>query len=440
MSSIPGRVAGFGDITIGQTDEIPPAVVRSFIYLEPGDPYSPKALADTRKSIATIPAVGSVRIREADKLDAHGNLPIFVDVTERPKRAGRLLGRATRRSTARQCKTYWEHRNLFGGAERLRLEGRHLPGAAHRRHQDPELRRFRAIRHRRPLRRQLPEAGAGRQPLRPPDRRARDARAGRHRPLRRLYRPLRQRHHRDPPPLQRHLLGPGRCRGREGPDQRRARARSTTRWSASRSRCTTIRPTACSIRRAVSARIAIITPYPTFLGSTVGIDVRPRATVSTYYSLDEDARYILAARVGFGVDRRGEPRRDPGDVALLCRRRRLGARLSLPQPRPARSLRPRRSADAACSRLPGGAHQDHRHHRYRPLRRCRQRPSGRVSGLQADSCNSGRSRPALLHGHRPDPPRRGGSAQPAPGRQARRRSMSASGRPSDAARVLRCSP
>lgn len=118
----PGPLAGFGDVTIGKTDEIPPAVVRSFIYLEPGDPYSPKALSDTRRSIASIPAVGSVRIREDDKLDGYGNLPIFVDVTERPKR---LIGFAARYSTidGPAVKTYWEHRNLFGGAERLRLEG-----------------------------------------------------------------------------------------------------------------------------------------------------------------------------------------------------------------------------------------------------------------------------------------------------------------------------
>ena len=88
----PGPVAGFGDVTIGRTDDVPPEVVRSFIYLEPGDPYSPKALADTRKSIATIPAIGSVRIREGERLDAAGNLPLFVEVTERPKRADRLLG------------------------------------------------------------------------------------------------------------------------------------------------------------------------------------------------------------------------------------------------------------------------------------------------------------------------------------------------------------
>ncbi len=117
----PGPVAGFGDITIGGTVDVPPAVVRSFIYLEPGDPYSPKALADTRKSITSIPAIGSARIREDDKLDGNGNLPLFVEVTERPKR---LIGFSARYSTVDgpAVKTYWEHRNLFGGAERLRLE------------------------------------------------------------------------------------------------------------------------------------------------------------------------------------------------------------------------------------------------------------------------------------------------------------------------------
>lgn len=117
----PGPVAGFGEVSVGESGDIPQAVVRSFIYLEPGDPYSPKEITDTRKSIATIPAVGGVRIRESKTLDGSGNLPIFVEVTERPKR---VVGFSARYSTidGPAVKTYWEHRNLFGGAERLRLE------------------------------------------------------------------------------------------------------------------------------------------------------------------------------------------------------------------------------------------------------------------------------------------------------------------------------
>ncbi len=118
----PGPLAGFGEVTVSGTQDVDPAVIRSFIYLEPGEPYSPKALADTRKSVATITALGSVRIREGKALDANGNLPLFVEVTERPKH---LVGFSARYSTVDgpALKTYWEHRNLFGGAEKLRLEG-----------------------------------------------------------------------------------------------------------------------------------------------------------------------------------------------------------------------------------------------------------------------------------------------------------------------------
>ena len=116
-----GRKAGFGEITVTSPQTINPSIVRSYIYLEDGQPYTPKDVADTRKSIAKIPAVGSVRIREAASLDANNNLPLSVDVTERPRH---LLGAAARYSTidGPALKTYWEDRNLFGGAERLRLD------------------------------------------------------------------------------------------------------------------------------------------------------------------------------------------------------------------------------------------------------------------------------------------------------------------------------
>lgn len=117
----PGPVAPVGDITVSGTENVDPAVVRSYIYLEPGDAYSPEALAETRKSIGTIQALSSVRIREAETLDAAGRLPIFVEVTERKPR---VIGFSARYSTidGPALHGYWEHRNLFGGAERLRFE------------------------------------------------------------------------------------------------------------------------------------------------------------------------------------------------------------------------------------------------------------------------------------------------------------------------------
>ena len=118
----PGPVAGVGPVAVKGAPGVDPAVIRSFIYLEEGEPYWPKKIVALRKSVAAIPALGSVRIREATTLDARGNLPIFVAVTERKPR---LVGVSARYSTidGPAVHPYFEHRNLFGGAERLRIEG-----------------------------------------------------------------------------------------------------------------------------------------------------------------------------------------------------------------------------------------------------------------------------------------------------------------------------
>ena len=114
-------MAGIGPVTVSGTQDVDPAVVRSFVHLEEGERYSPRKIADTRKSVGRIEALGSVRIREAEALDANGNVPVFVEVTERKPR---LFGMSARYSTVDGpgIHAYWAHRNLFGGAERLRLD------------------------------------------------------------------------------------------------------------------------------------------------------------------------------------------------------------------------------------------------------------------------------------------------------------------------------
>ena len=44
---------------------------------------------------------------------------------------------------------------------------------------------------------------------------------------------------------------------------------------------------------------ASVAPYPSFFGSDPGI-VITKGQASTYYALDEEARYVLAGRIGFG--------------------------------------------------------------------------------------------------------------------------------------------
>lgn len=117
----PGRRAGLGAMTLVGPKTFDPAIARSFIYFEEGELYSPKTLADTKLSLRQIPAVGAVCIVEATKLDANGNLPLEIDVGDRPRHA---IGFNAQYSTDEgpAAQVYWEDRNLFGGAEYLRLE------------------------------------------------------------------------------------------------------------------------------------------------------------------------------------------------------------------------------------------------------------------------------------------------------------------------------
>lgn len=119
-----GPVAALGRAEVRGLAGIDPGVVRSFIYTEPGDPYSPKALTSVRRSVGQIEALSSVRVStpdDPDSLNANGNIPLFVDVTERAPRAVGLSARYSSQDGP-AVQAHWTHRNLFGGAERLRLE------------------------------------------------------------------------------------------------------------------------------------------------------------------------------------------------------------------------------------------------------------------------------------------------------------------------------
>ena len=116
----PGPRAGFGEITVTGTRNLDPDVVRSFIYIEPGDPYSPDRIAAMRKSLAQVDVIGSTRILESDHLDSRGNLPVTVQVEERKAYAANA---AAQFSTIDGPSAHgdWTARNLFGGGEKLRI-------------------------------------------------------------------------------------------------------------------------------------------------------------------------------------------------------------------------------------------------------------------------------------------------------------------------------
>lgn len=117
----PGPRAGIGEARLSGSPGIDPVVIRSFIYLEEGEDYSPQKLADARKSIARVEAVGSVKVEDGERLDANGNLPLLVQTAERKRHAvGADL--VFSNVDGPGVRAYWTDRNLFGGAERLRFD------------------------------------------------------------------------------------------------------------------------------------------------------------------------------------------------------------------------------------------------------------------------------------------------------------------------------
>ena len=63
---------------------VDPAVVRSFVYAEPGDPYAPKAIADMRRALTKVEGLGSIRVREGERVGRVGSGGLGVVAHRRP--------------------------------------------------------------------------------------------------------------------------------------------------------------------------------------------------------------------------------------------------------------------------------------------------------------------------------------------------------------------
>jgi translocation and assembly module TamA len=116
-----GPRAPLGEVTITGTKEVDPRVVLGRVPFKPGERYSPKKVAELRDEVAKLDVFSSVRIREGTAPDAQGRVPIAIEVEEKKFR---YVGAAAKYDSidGASVSTYWGHRNLWGGAEKLRLE------------------------------------------------------------------------------------------------------------------------------------------------------------------------------------------------------------------------------------------------------------------------------------------------------------------------------
>ncbi len=117
----PGPYATLGPVTFEGLERTREAFLQRRVPFEVGDPYSPEEIDALRADLASLGVFSSIRIDPADTLNAEGGLPITVTLAER---APRFIGFGASYGTTEglAISAFWGHRNLFGGAETLRIQ------------------------------------------------------------------------------------------------------------------------------------------------------------------------------------------------------------------------------------------------------------------------------------------------------------------------------
>ncbi len=117
----PGRAATFGKVNIPNESDVRPDRTRRIAGIPRGKPFDPVELERAAKRLRRTGTFSSVTIREAEELNPDGSLDIDLELTDaKPRRFG--FGAEIESIEGLTLSGYWMHRNLFGGAERLRIE------------------------------------------------------------------------------------------------------------------------------------------------------------------------------------------------------------------------------------------------------------------------------------------------------------------------------
>ncbi|QFI67833.1 autotransporter assembly complex protein TamA [Sinorhizobium alkalisoli] len=117
-----GPVAPVGDLTVTGTRTVDPTFVRDYSRLNEGRPYSPENIRKAAERLRQLNVFSSVTITEADRLAPNGTIPMTIQVSEGKHRYFGFGGQVST-TDGLGLQGYWGHRNLFGRAESIRIEG-----------------------------------------------------------------------------------------------------------------------------------------------------------------------------------------------------------------------------------------------------------------------------------------------------------------------------
>lgn len=115
-----GPAAKFGPLSFEGQKDVDPAYLHRLADWPEGEPYDHRVVRDLERRLAATGLFSTANAETAPEPDPDGSLPVTVTLVEREKRS---IGASAFISTdiGPGGEIFWEHRNLFGQNEKLRL-------------------------------------------------------------------------------------------------------------------------------------------------------------------------------------------------------------------------------------------------------------------------------------------------------------------------------
>lgn len=118
----PGPRLRFGELVVARPGSVRPERVRAIAGLPAGHIYHPDEVREASVRLRRTGAFSSVVLTEAEAIGTGGTLDVIATLADaKPRRFG--FGAELSSLEGLKLSSFWLHRNLFGGAERLKVEG-----------------------------------------------------------------------------------------------------------------------------------------------------------------------------------------------------------------------------------------------------------------------------------------------------------------------------
>lgn len=122
LEVLAGPTAIIGDATVTGNETVNTQFILDQADIIRGKSYSPEHIATLRRKLLELGVFSSVTVSTGGSINSAGEVPLTIEVTERKHRYFGV-GATYSNTDGIGVEGYWGHRNLFGQAESLRIEG-----------------------------------------------------------------------------------------------------------------------------------------------------------------------------------------------------------------------------------------------------------------------------------------------------------------------------